>query len=256
METKEETTMSTEENQKGAWQLAIKGNIWKLAVIGLALTIVVICIIFAIPFNKVTVEVVETYTETEYKQEAYTELESYTVEATEEATERRAETLYDATLIQLGRRVIPDRWGTEVEFDIDVENRLNPVVRGSWKVEDFSNAVYVTITDPDLSLVYTYLGSQGALQSGYFEFVPKRSGMYLVRFSSDYVRINKYARLTVVLKWDETVTGTSKRTETREVTKYRQVPVEVEKQRTVMKYKKVSTWELIFGIGIGNEQAN
>lgn len=253
METKEETTMSTEENRKGAWQLAIKGSIWKLAVIGLALTIVVICIIFAIPFNKVTVEVVETYTETEYKQEAYTELESYTVEATEEATERRAESLYGATLIQLGRRVIPDRWGTEVEFDIDVENRLNPVVRGSWKVEDFSNAVYVTITDPDLSLVYTYLGSQGALQSGYFEFVPKRSGMYLVRFSSDYVRINKYARLTVVLKWDETVTGTSKRTETREVTKYRQVPVEVEKQRTVMKYKKVSTWELIFGGGTGNE---
>lgn len=253
METKEETNMNTEENQKGAWQLAIKGNIWKLAVIGLALTTVVICIIFAIPFNKVTVEVVETYTETEYKQEAYTELESYTVEATEEATERRTETLYDATLIQLGRRVIPDRWGTEVEFDIDVEDRLNPVVLGSWKVEDFSNAVYVTITDPTLSLVYTYRGLEGDVQADDFEFVLKRSGMYMVRFSSDYVRIDKYARLTVVLEWDETVTGTSERTETREVTKYRQVPVEVEKQRTVTKYKEVSMWQLIFGAGTGNE---
>ncbi|GAG28032.1 unnamed protein product, partial [marine sediment metagenome] len=51
----------------------------------------------------------------------------------------------------------------------------------------------------------------------------------------------------------ETVTGTSERTETREVTKYRQVPVEVEKQRTVTEYKKVSMWELIFGTGTGNE---
>ena len=196
---------------------------------------------------------VETYTETEYKEEAYTEVKSYTVEATEEATERRTESLYDATLIQLGRRVIPDRWGTEVDFAIDLEDKLNPVVLGSWEVEDFSNSVYVTITDPTLSLVYTYRGLEAAVQADDFKFVPKRSGMYLVRFSSDYVRIDKYARLTVVLEWDETVTGTSQRTETREVTKYRQVPVEVEKQRTVMRYKKVSTWELIFDIGTGNE---
>jgi len=245
--------MSTEGNQNGAWQLAMKGKIWKFAAIGVGVTTVVICIIFAIPFNKVTVEVVETYTETEYKEEAYTELESYTVEATEEVTDRRSKTLYAGTLVQLGRRVIPDRWGTEVEFDIDVEDKLNSVVLGSWEVTDFSNAVYVTITDPDLSLAYTYRGAEGAIQSDDFEFVPKRSGMYMVRFSSDYVRIDKYARLTVILEWDETVTGTFERTETREVTKYRQVPVEVEKQRTVTKYKKVSMWELIFGTGTGNE---
>ncbi len=245
--------MSTEGNQNGAWQLAMKGKIWKFAAIGVGVTTVLICIIFAIPFNKVTVEVVETYTETEYKQEAYTEVESYTVEATEEATERRSESLYDATLLELGRRVIPDRWGTEVDFAIDLEDKLNPVVLGSWEVEDFSNAVYVTITDPDLSLVYTYLGSQGAIQSDDFSFVPKRSGVYMVRFASDYVRIAKYARLTVVLECGETVTATSERTETREVTKYRQVPVEVEKQRTVTEYKKVSMWELILGTGTGNE---
>lgn len=75
----------------------------------------------------------------------------------------------------------------------------------------------------------------------------------MVRFASDYVRIAKYARLTVVLECGETVTATSERTETREVTKYRQVPVEVEKQRTVTEYKKVSMWELILGTGTGNE---
>ena len=231
----------------------MKLNIRRFAAIGLALTTVAICIIFAIPLNEVAVEVVETYTETEYKEEAYTELESYTVGVPKDPSERKSQTLFDAALIELGRRVIPDRWGTEVDFDIDIENKLNPVVLGSWEIEDFSNAVYVTITNPHLKLAYAYLGSQGVSQSDEFRFVPKRSGEYLLRFSSDYVRIGKYARVTAVLEWDEAVAGTTTRTETREVTKYREVPVEVEKQRAVTKYYKVSMWELIFGIGTGNE---
>ena len=248
--------MSTEENQEGASELVLRGRIWKLAVIGLAVTVVVICIIFAIPFNKVTREVVESYTETEYKKEAYTELESYTVEVPEDPSERKSQTLFDAALIELGQRIMPDRWGTEVGFVIDIQNKLNPVVLGSWEIEDFTNAVYVTITDPDLSLVYTYLGSEGTIQSDDLKFVPKRSGNYLLRFSSDYVRIGKYARVTAVLEWDEAVAGTTTRTETREVTKYREVPVEVEKQKTVTKYYRVSAWELIFGINTGNEYAD
>ena len=34
---------------------------------------------------------------------------------------------------------------------------------------------------------------------------------------------------------------------TREVTKYRQVPVKVEKERTVTQYRKGSVWEALFG---------
>jgi len=225
----------------------VKWGGWKFAIIGLTLAIVIICVVFVIPFKKVPVEVVETYTETEYKEEAYTEREPYTVKVTEgEATGRKSETFYDGSLVELGRRVMPDRWGTEVYFTIDLSGKPSPVASGSWEIEDFVNAFYVTITDPRFNQVYTYKGSEVAPQSDDFQFVPKYSGMYLMRFSTHYIRADKYARLTLVLSWDGAATTTTERTEYREVTKYRQVPVQVEKQRTVTNYKRVSIWGLLF----------
>jgi hypothetical protein len=67
-----------------------------------------------------------------------------------------------------------------------------------------------------------------------------------MRLSTHYVRIGKYARLTLVLNWDEVVTKASELSEYKEVTKYRKVPVEVEKKRTVTKYEKVSVWGFLF----------
>jgi hypothetical protein len=222
----------------------VKWSGWKPIVIGISVAIVIICIIFAVPFLKMPLEVVETYTETEYKEEAYTEREPYKV--TGEVVEKSSETLFDGTLIELGRRIMPDRWGTEVYFTIDLSGKPNPVASGSWEIEDFVNAFYVTITDPRFNQVYTYKGSEVAPQSDDFQFVPKYSGMYLMRFSTHYIRADKYVRLTLVLSWDGAATTTTERTEYREVTKYRQVPVQVEKQKTVTKYKRVSIWGLLF----------
>lgn len=220
-----------------------KGNIWKAITISLVSIVVVICIVFfAIPLVKVPVQVVENYTETEYKEEAYTESEPYTTQVTTEVTESKSETLYDGSLVELWRRVMPDRWGTEVYFNIDLIGRSNPVVSGSWEIGDVLNTFYVTVTDPGFTQVYKYLGSQGTAQSDNFEFIPKLSGMYVMRFSTDYIRLVKYARLKMVFKWDEVVTKTTERTESKQVTKYRQVPVEVTKQRTVTKYERVSVW--------------
>jgi len=224
----------------------VKGNVWKAIAIGLVSIIVVICIVFTIPFVKKPVQVVETYTETEYKEESYTESEPYTTQVTAQITESKTQTLYDGTLVELWRRVMPDRWGTEAYFDIDIMGKSNPVVSGSWEVTDVSNTFYVTITDPGFTQVYKYWGVQGAAQSGDFEFIPKLSGTYVMRFSTDYIRLVKYGRLTMVLKWDEMTTKTTERTEYKEVTKYRQVPVEVAKQRTVTKYERISVWKVLF----------
>lgn len=220
-----------------------KGNIWKAITISLVSIVVVICIVFfAIPLVKVPVQVVENYTETEYKEEAYTESEPYTTQVTTEVTESKSETLYDGSLVELWRRVMPDRWGTEVYFNIDLIGRSNPVVSGSWEIGEVSNTFYVTVTDPGFTQVYKHWGVQGAAQSDDFEFIPKLSGMYVMRFSTDYIRLVKYARLKMVFKWDEVVTKTTERTESKQVTKYRQVPVEVTKQRTVTKYERISIW--------------
>jgi hypothetical protein len=220
-----------------------KRNIWRAITISLVSIVVVICIVFfAVPLVKVPVQVVENYTETEYKDEAYTESEPYTTQVTTEVTDSKSETLYDGSLVELWHRVMPDRWGTEVYFTIDLIGKSNPVVSGSWKIEDVSNTFYVTVTDPGFTQVYKYLGSQSTTQSDDFEFIPKLSGTYVMRFSTDYIRLIKYARLTMVFKWDEVTTKTTERTDYKQVTKYRQVPVEIVKQRTVTKYERVSIW--------------
>jgi hypothetical protein len=225
----------------------IRDNIWRFVVIVLGSAIIIICIIFAIPLKKVPVGVTETYTETEYNEEAYTESEPYTVQVvTGEVKESKSETLYDSAMVELGQRIIPDRWGTEIYFEIDLKDKMDPLVSGSWAVEDFPNAFYVTVTDPGLNLVYKYMGAEAAAQSDSFDFVPKYSGRYLFRFSTNSVRITKYARLTLVFKWDEMVPQTAERTEYKDVTKYRQVPVEVTKQKTVTKYENISIWEWLF----------
>jgi len=70
--------------------------------------------------------------------------------------------------------------------------------------------------------------------------------MYLIRFSTDYVRLGRYARLSMALTWNETTTTTTEQAKYREVTKYREVPVQVEKQRTVTNYERVSILGLLF----------
>lgn len=223
-----------------------KGNIWRTITISLVSIVVVICILFfAVPLVKVPVQVVENYTETEYKDEAYTESEPYTTQVTTEVTESKSETLYDGSLVELWRRVMPDRWGTEVYFNIDLMGKSNPVVSGSWEIGDVFNTFYVTVTDPGFAQVYKYLGSQSTAQSDDFEFIPKLSGIYVMRFSTDYIRLIKYARLTMVFKWDEITTETTERTDYKQVTKHRQVPVEVTKQRTVTNYERVSVWRFL-----------
>src|SRR4030066_252334 len=105
-----------------------KWDMWRIIAISLGAVVVVLCILFfAVPLVKVPVQVVENYTETEYKDEEY-------------------------------------------------------------------NTFYVTITDPAPMNVYQYRGMQAAPQEDDFEFIPKLSGAYVMRFSTDYVRLVKYGR--------------------------------------------------------------
>jgi hypothetical protein len=239
----------TYENQNtvpGEGEPAGKRNIWRTITISLVSIVVVICIVlFAVPLVKVPVQVVENYTETEYKDEAYTESEPYTTQVTTEVTESKSETLYDGSLVQLWSRVMSDRWGAEVYFNIDLRGKSNPVVSGSWEIGEVSNTFYVTVTDPGFTQVYKYLGAQSTAQSDDFEFIPKLSGTYVMRFSTNYIRLIKYARLSMVFKWDEITTKTTERTDYKQVTKHRQVPVEIAKQRTVTKYERVSVWSFL-----------
>jgi hypothetical protein len=190
------------------------GNVWRAVAIGLVSIILIICIVFALPFVNKPVEVVETYTDTEYKEEAYTESEPYTTQVTAEVTERKSQTLYKDALAEI-RRILPFVWVAEFPFNLNIIGKSNPVVSGSWEVLDTYTTSYVTINDPGYSQVYKYLGVLGAAQADDFEFIPKLSGRYLMRFQTEAPRILKYAKLTMLLEWDEVSTKTTERTENR-----------------------------------------
>jgi len=218
-------------------------NTWRAVALFLVFIILLVGLGFSVPLVNVPVTTTETYTETEYKEEAYTVVE--TTPTAGAAT--NSITFFDETLFEMGASVMPDRWGTEARFKLDIAGRTNPRVIGSWVVENFPFAVYVTIVNPNSIFVYQYKGPEASPQSHDFEFVPTVPGVYTIRFSSDYIRLSRYIRLTLALKWDEPSSGAvSQAATTTEVTKYRQVPVQVQKQRTVVKYEKVSVWQLLF----------
>ena len=138
--------------------------------------VLAMALIFSLPIIQIPVQVTETYFETEYKEEPYTEIETYTVKTTAGSTDGNSQTLFDDALINLGASVMPDRWGTEVPFELDVEGKSNVFVSGNWEVENFSHAIYATITDPMSNIVYQHRGAEASSQADSFYFDPKIAG--------------------------------------------------------------------------------
>jgi hypothetical protein len=211
------------------------------------LLVLAVVLIFSLPIIQIPVRVTETYFETEYKEEPYTEIETYSEEATSGSTGGNSQIIFEDALISLGAPIIPDRWGTEIAFNLDIEGKTNVIVRGNWKVENFSHAIYATITNPRYHIVYQYRGATATSQEDSIEFPANIPGIYIFRLSSDHVRLAKYGRLTLAMEWGGTSEQATEQVKTREVTKYREVPVKVEKERTVTQYSKGSVWEALFG---------
>ncbi len=72
----------------------------------------------------------------------------------------------------------------------------------------------------------------------YFDRMPQDCDAVMAYFEG--ISGSESASMSVKYEWDTIQTGT------REVTKYREVPVQVEKQRTVTEYKKISLFEWLF----------
>ncbi|MBM4450844.1 MAG: hypothetical protein FJ022_08655, partial [Chloroflexi bacterium] len=154
-------------------------NTWRAVALFLVFIILLVGIGFSVPLVKVPVTTTETYTETEYKEEAYTVVETTPTPTAGAAT--NSITFFDGTLFEMGASVKPDRWGTEARFKLDIAGRTNPRVIGSWVVENFPFAVYVTIVNPNSIFVYQYKGPEASPQSHDFEFVPTVPGVYTIR---------------------------------------------------------------------------
>jgi hypothetical protein len=193
-------------------------SIKKTICVAMVLAVIVICIVFSVPMKTISYDVVETYTVTEMKSEPYTVEEPYT----EEELVKKSKVIFDET-----RLSVP--LGINIPFEIEKPDTTLTVhfsspVQGAFYI--FSSASH---------LLYEQYGETGSFE---MQLPP---GTYTGRFSENFSWSEEiYIRMT--LKWTEI----EEKTLYREVTRYREVPVEVEKQKTRTEYKKVSLWISLF----------
>ena len=191
---------------------------WKLFVAGIIAAFVLIAIVFALPLKIISTEITETYYVIETKQEAYTVSEPYLTEEVHEKIEVFADGFY---------KVLPS--GITIPFNID-----KPDAQLVVKFENPISGSFIIITTPRRIIFETY-GSRGDINL----LIPP--GQYLARFQES-VMWGEDCYIYLAVKWTET----QQVTKYNEITKYRDVPVQVEKQRTIVKKDGISIWEQIF----------
>jgi len=191
---------------------------WKLFVAGIIAAFVLIAIVFALPLKIISTETTETYYVIETKQEAYTVSEPYLTEEVQEKIDVFADGFY---------KVLPS--GITIPFNID-----KPDAELVAKFENPISGSFIIITAPRRIIFETY-GSRGDINL----LIPP--GQYQARFQES-VMWGEDCYIYLAVKWTET----QQVTKYNEITKYREVPVQVEKQRTIVNKDGISIWEQIF----------
>ena len=198
--------------------MRMKSSVWKLAAMALGSAIVFTCVIFAIPLKTVPHQTTKTCYETKMETESYVVKEPH---VTQEMLEK-SEILFDGF-----GTVVPE--GFDIPFFIDKSNARLAVTFQN----PFPGGLYIYSAG---RIVYEKLGNQGTFE------IPLPEGNYKAKFRENLMWGEQvYVRLA--MKWTEL----EEVTRYKEVIEYREVPVEVEKQKTTTEYEKVSIWELIFG---------
>jgi hypothetical protein len=191
---------------------------WKPFVAGIITAFVLIAIVFALPLKVISTETIETYYVTEMKQEAYTVSEPYLTEEVNEKIEVFADGFY---------KVVPS--GITIPFNIDKTD--------AQLVGRFENPIsgsFIIIATPR-RIIFETLGSRGDIN------LLISPGQYLARFQES-VMWGEDCYIYLAVKWTET----QQVTKYNEITEYREVPVQVEKQRTIVKKDRISIWKQIF----------
>ena len=195
-----------------------KPDNWKPLVGGIITAFVLIAIIFALPLKVISTETTETYYVTEMKQETYSESEPYVAEEVYEKTEVFADGFYT---------VIPS--GIIIPFNIDK--------RDAQLVGKFENSIpgsFVIITAAN-RIMWEKFGNRGSID------LPLAQGQYRARFQEN-IMWGEDCYIYLAMEWTET----RQVTKYKEITQYREAPVQVEKQRTIIKQNRISIWEQIF----------
>ena len=182
------------------------------------IVIIAVCVVFSLPLKTVEYESVETYYETEITREPETVSEPYTVEQQVE----RSEVLLDGNYTS-----VPD--GISVDFEVDNDD-TEVYVSFSSSAPGICN-----VFTASSHILYEMRGSEGSFS------LPLEHGAYQARFREN-LNWGEQIYMRVELRWTETV----EITQYREKTVYHEVPVQVEKQRTVWHTEEISLWQWFF----------
>jgi hypothetical protein len=191
---------------------------WKLFVGGIIAAFVLIAIVFALPLKIISTETTETYYVTEMQQEAYSVSEPYVTEEVYEKNEVFADGFY---------KVVPS--GITVPLNID-----KPDARLVGKFENPIAGSFAIITSANRILWETF-GNQGIID------LPLSQGKYFARFREN-VMWGEDCYIYLAMEWSEVQEVTTYK----DTIKYRKVPVQVEKQRTIVIQDRTSIWKQIF----------
>lgn len=191
---------------------------WKMLVVGIFIGFALIAIIFALPLVTITSSTTETEYVTEVRQESYVVNEPY---VTTEMVEK-------ARVVASGfYKVLPG--GVVVPFIVDKP--------GSILVGQFDNTIpgsFNVLTDNN-RIIWEMLGSRGTIN------LSLPPGEYQARFREN-IMWGEDCFIYLAIKW----TNTEQITRYQQVTKYREVPIKVEKQKTTVKAERVSVWKYLF----------
>lgn len=191
---------------------------WKPFVAGILAGFVLIAIIFALPLKTVSTKTTETDYVIEKRQEPYVVSEPYVTEEVRQKTNVFADGFHT---------VVP--YGIVIPFYIDKpEARL---------VGEFQNPIpgSFIILDQFNHIVWEKLGSRGTID------LPLPPGQYRAKFQENLMW-GEDCSIYLATKWSEVEQVINYR----EVIKYREVPVQAEKQRTIIKQDRISLWKHIF----------
>ncbi len=182
---------------------------WMAIAWGLA-PIAILAIVFALPIKTVPVQTTETYWDTEMKSEPYTVSESYTDVEPYTATETRTETVYDSYV---------SSYNWSHDFTVNKPNSTFTISLHGYPY--YPQSFYIACPDDDASSCRIrpyYYGGWGGGQT----------------------------KVVIEVSYPEEVTKQRTVTKYRDVTKYREVPTQVQKERTVTEYVKMSIWAYLF----------
>lgn len=219
-------------------------SLWKKhkkTVIVSGVALVIILVLFFIPLATVPVKATETYYTTEMQFQPVTE--------TIISREAYVEPIIQEDIL-FRDYLIPIQWGQYVATPctLNLSDKANPLVQGNFATLDQMGTRFL-ILDPYNFLLFqkpftptTVYESRN--KAGSFSFAPEYTQYYFVFDNLGYNNL-RYFKLNVTLSWAQNITKYREVPVTQIV--YKEIPVQVQRQREAIKQERRSLFQLLTG---------